>query len=176
MSASYPAERGLRLLKVIPIGLFVLSTANTFQSHSSPTALTLARGQFEQLPRAYRSVGGHLALFELPTPKSVSDRFTDYHATKVFQPIHCEMTGRLFRPNNLVGRDFPTSDFAPFQDFRQDSGIAMINENVSARGLQTPMPAGQMFRGNAVEIRSLVSMRITNFDEVLLNDQVVGFT
>lgn len=163
-----------RVLIVVPLIVFVLGSARTLESYSSRTSLTLLRGQFEQIPRAYRAIGDQLILFEITNPKFFSDRLTDYQAPIAFQSSYYEMTGRLIKPDNPVGRDLMMTDFKPFREHLQDLDVAMISENISARDLQSPLPTEQLFRGNAGEIRNLVSTRMTKIDEILVNDHVVG--
>ena len=174
MAAPHATARGRRILMAVPLVVVALGTARTLQSYSTRTSLTLARSQFEQLPRAYRAIGDHLTLFEIANPKFFSDRFTDYQAPIAFQASYYEMTGRRIRPTNPVGPDLLATDFQPFREFLQDADVAMISENISVRDSQSPFPTEQMFRGNAGEIRNLVSTRMTKIDEVLINDHVVG--
>ncbi len=168
------ALRWQRLSMVIPLMVFALGAARTLQSYSGRTSLTLARTQFEQLPRAYRAIGDYLTLFEVETPKFFADRVTDYQTPAAVQVSYYEMTGRTFQVVDPVGGNVVLSNFQPFREFLQDADVAMISENIPFGDAQNPMPTVQMFRDNAAEIRSLVSTRMAKIDEVLINDHVVG--
>ena len=163
-----------RLLMVIPLVVFALGTARTLQSYSGRTSLTLARTQFEQLPRAYRAIGDYLSLFDVANPKFFADRVTDYQTPAAVQVSYYEMTGRTFKVVDPVGGNVVLSNFQPFREFLQDADVAMISENIPFGDAQNPMPTVQMFRDNAAEIRNLVSTRMAKIDEVLINDHVVG--
>ncbi|MCX7287491.1 MAG: hypothetical protein NTW20_07975, partial [Rhodobacterales bacterium] len=162
------------LFALVPLAVFALGTARTLQSYSGRTSLTVARAQFEQLPRAYRAIGDYLAMFEVGKPKFFSDRFTDYQAPSSFQVSYYEMTGRAFEPADPVGRNILLTDFKPFREFLPEADVAMITENRPASDATNPMPTARMFRDNAAEIRSIVSGRMVKIDEVLINDHVVG--
>jgi len=169
-----PGVRWRRLLMAIPLVVFVLGTARTLQSYSGRTSLTLARTQFEQLPRAYRAIGDYLSLFDVANPKFFADRVTDYQTPAAVQVSYYEMTGRTFKVVDPVGGNVVLSNFQPFREFLQDADVAMISENIPFGDAQNPMPTVQMFRDNAAEIRRLVSTRMAKIDEVLINDHVVG--
>ena len=163
-----------RLFVLMPLVIFVLGTARTLQSYSGRTSLTLARTQFEQLPRAYRAIGDYLTMFEIESPKFFSDRFTDYQTPAAFQVSYYEMTGRTFRPIDPVGSKILLTDFQPFRDFLPEADVAMITENRPASDATNPMPTARMFRDSAAEIRNIVSARMVKIDQLLINDHVVG--